>query len=418
MTQTVLVVAKTPGAGRSKTRLVPPLDHPQAADLHRALLLDTLEACRGEAPGTALLYSDPADEAELRRLTGPETRLVPQRGAGLADALRGGIADHVHLGPVAIVSSDIPGIPSGALTACFAALADGADVVLGPAWDGGYWLVAMSQYHEAPFEGIPWSTPAVLATTRLRCRDAGLQLHELEMWRDIDSAADLAAIARQSQRPGVGRRTRGVLRELDGAGAASDAPTLIASRVVMRSGALSVFADTLSGDGDGHERVYLASPRIVLVVAIDDDGRVLLVHRFRHPVRDTPLEIPSGVVNENETALHAAERVLGDHGASAVAWRPLGAFYPCPSLLDLRAEAFLTTGTTIDSSGAREANTATTPLAWEAALRKARSGSFHDGLTALAILLAQAKIDGSQATCDPGPSPRVSLPISNRKRTI
>ena len=83
MTAQVLLVAKAPIPGRSKTRLVPPLTPEQAASLHRALLLDTLEACRAEAPDTALLYADDGDAEELLRLAGEGTQLVLQEGRGL-----------------------------------------------------------------------------------------------------------------------------------------------------------------------------------------------------------------------------------------------------------------------------------------------------------------------------------------------
>ena len=80
---------------------------------------------------------------------------------------------------MAIISSDIPGLPAGSLASALEALDGGADVVLGPAMDGGYWLVAMRESHAAPFRDIPWSTPAVWAVTLRRCREAGLRVHEL-----------------------------------------------------------------------------------------------------------------------------------------------------------------------------------------------------------------------------------------------
>ena len=110
MTETVLIVAKAPGSGRSKTRLVPPLSQEQAAALNVALLLDTLDACRTEVDDTRLLHMSADEVPELERLA-PGTPLVLQEGRGLADALRLGVERHVADGPVAIVSSDLPGIP-------------------------------------------------------------------------------------------------------------------------------------------------------------------------------------------------------------------------------------------------------------------------------------------------------------------
>ena len=223
MKRQVILVAKAPVPGRSKTRLVPPLSAEQAAELQRALLLDTLAACRAEVPDTAILHSDPDEAAALRSLAGGETRLILQEGRGLGAALAGAMARLLPDGPVALVSSDIPGIPDGALGRAFAALDGGADVVLGPALDGGYWLIAMREYHDEPFRRILWSTPAVYATTVRRCAEAGLRVHALEPWRDLDTPVDLDfALAELDglQAP----RTEQMLRELRSAGIAIGEP--------------------------------------------------------------------------------------------------------------------------------------------------------------------------------------------------
>ena len=75
MTGTVLIVAKAPASGRSKTRLVPPLSPDQAAALHAALLLDTVDACRAEAADTRILHASAEEAPELARLA-PGTPLV------------------------------------------------------------------------------------------------------------------------------------------------------------------------------------------------------------------------------------------------------------------------------------------------------------------------------------------------------
>ena len=191
----VLVVAKAPAPGRTKTRLVPPLDPAEAAELGRAMLLDTLDGCRAEADEVGILHEHAGEEAALRALAGPDAAIVRQDGSGLTDALvsgtRAGLAGR---DAVALVSSDVPGVPPGSLRQAFAALADGVDVVLGPGFDGGYWLVALRAPHDAPFREIPWSTPRVLEATLERCAAAGLDVSLLDSWRDVDTPADLAAL--------------------------------------------------------------------------------------------------------------------------------------------------------------------------------------------------------------------------------
>ena len=137
-----------------------------------------------------------------------------QDGEGLTDALASGaaagLADH---DAVALVSSDVPGLPPGVLTRAFAALGNGADVVLGPGHDGGYWLVALRAVHPSLFEGVPWSTPDVVRVTLARCARAGLTVELLEPWRDVDTPADLEALAAAGN-PLPGRRTAVLLGRL------------------------------------------------------------------------------------------------------------------------------------------------------------------------------------------------------------
>ena len=92
---------------------------------------------------------------------------------------RGGVA--------LLVSSDIPGVPAGALHRAVALLGEGVDVVLGPGHDGGYWLIGVREQHPGLFDGIPWSTAAVLEATLARCRELSLDVRLLEPWRDIDT---------------------------------------------------------------------------------------------------------------------------------------------------------------------------------------------------------------------------------------
>ena len=389
---TVLVVARFPVPGWSTTRLVPPLTQEQATAVERALLLDTIDGCRAEVSNTALLYADPTEAEELGRIVPQGTRLLLQEGRGLADALRLGMARHVATGPVALVSSDIPGVPPGSLRRAFAALDDGADVVLGPALDGGYWLIAMRDFADAPFRSIPWATPAVLAVTRRRCEQAGLAVEELEPWRDVHTEVDLAFLLQEADSLPA-PRTVAVLRSLARAGALGDPPAvrLDASQLVTGSPWRAVIEDRLlTNDGRYTGYTYLAVPRAALIVPVTDSGELVLVRQYRHPVRDWTLEVPAGAVNDGETPLEAAERELSEEvGGSARAWRHLTTFYSSSAHLSQRADVFLATGVT---AGRRDPELdeeiAIVRLPVEDALERARTGAIRDGQTALAILLA------------------------------
>ena len=388
---TALVVAKAPIAGRAKTRLAPPLSAEAAASLQRALLLDTIAACRRETDDVRLLVGDEDERAALAVLT-PGTPIELQRGAGLEDALTHGIGDHLGRDGVAIISSDIPGIPPGSIAAATHALSDGADVVLGPAMDGGYWLVAMREPHEAPFREIPWSTPAVWTVTLRRCREAGLRVHELQPWRDLDTYGDLAA-CRDELDPAVAPQTARALRELSEQGVIRDeaAPQLVKSDLLALSPWRAVVTDDLRrADGRPSTYTYLAVPRAVFVVAVTCARELVLVRQYRHPVRDWTLEVPAGSVKDGESALAAAQRELREEvGGHSSTWRHLSRFYSSSAHLSLRSDAFLATDVELSEPHPDEEESLIAvhlPLA--VALARARAGTFVEGQTALAILLA------------------------------
>jgi rSAM/selenodomain-associated transferase 1 len=389
---TVLVVARAPAPGRGKTRLVPPLTPDQAARIQEALLLDTLEACRAEAPETVVLYADPDEAAELARLAGPDSRLLLQEGRGLADALRLGVARHIADGPVAAVSSDVPGVPPGSLERAFAELDAGADVVLGPALDGGYWLIAMRDFSDAPFRSIPWSTPAVFAVTVRRCEQAGLRVAVLDPWRDVDTPVDLAfLLADAGALPA--RRTARLLRELEAEGVVGTPPAfrLDSSQFVTGTPWRAVIEDRLlTDDGRYTGYTYLAVPRAAVIVPVTDEREVILLRRYRHPVRDWTLEVPSGTVNDGESPDEAAERELAEAvGGSAREWRHLSAFYASSAHLSLRSDAFLATGVSLGRASLElEDDVSVVRMAVAEALALARGGGLREGPTALAILLA------------------------------
>jgi rSAM/selenodomain-associated transferase 1 len=397
VSRSVLIVAKAPIPGRSKTRLVPRLTPEQAAALQEALLLDTLEACRAEVPDTALLHADPSEAPVLARLVGPDVPLVLQEGRGLGEALRLGMAHGLADGPTALVSSDIPGLPSGSLSRAFTLLEErSCDVVLGPALDGGYWLIAMRERSDAPFALIPWSTPAACAVTVQRCEAAGLVVATIDPWRDIDTPVDLALALRAADElpaPQTLRILRGL--GLDGAAIDPPAPTLGASRLVTGSPWRALIEDELVDDGGrASTYAYLAVPRAVFVVPVTDASEVVFVRQYRHPVRDWTLEVPAGSVEDGETPLEAAERELAEEvGGRARDWRHLTTFYSSSAHLSLRSDAFLATGVSLGTPHPGEhEDVVTVLLPVEEALARARSGAILEGQTALALLLSAPQL--------------------------
>ena len=386
----VLVVAKAPRPGHSKTRLVPPLSPEQAVALQTAMLLDTLDGCNRECDCVMMLAPD-ADREALEALA-PGVPAVAQEGLGLADALRSAIARYGAQGPVALVSSDIAGVPEGAVAQAFSLLEGGADLVLGPALDGGYWLIAMKEPHQEPFRDIPWSSPACLAVTRERAEAAGLVLAEVAAWRDIDTLADLAGLAEDGVGDGA-PRTRDALAGLGDAIVELQSPpfALTSSTLLPGSPWRSVIHDHLERrDGRPAEYTYLAVPRAVFCVAVTTDEQMVFVRQYRHPVRDVTLEVPAGAVEDGEPPRDAAEReLLEEAGGRGGQWRHLSTFFSSSAHMSLRSDAFLVTGVELGEPNPdddEDVRPVLVPV--REAIRRARAGLFVEGQTALAILLA------------------------------
>lgn len=206
----LLVVARAPVPGEAKTRLARVVGDEVAAGLAAAALLDTLEACAATA-GTAdcvlALHGDLAratDGAALRDALAGWV-VVPQHGDGFAERLAHA---HADAGPGAVlqVGMDTPQVTPGLLAEVCAGLS-GHDAVLGPAEDGGWWVLALRDpAHAAALVGVPMSTPETYAATRAALEARGLRVGTAPTLRDVDTAADAEAVARSAPGTRFARR--------------------------------------------------------------------------------------------------------------------------------------------------------------------------------------------------------------------
>ncbi len=191
----VAVMAKVPGVSSVKSRLHAVLTAERATELYRCFLMDRLDAVAGLPAVSPVVAFTPVEaESLMRTLTPRDFRLVPQRGADLGERLStllAGLLEDGHAGAIAI-DSDSPTLPMAYVAGAAKILAEGVhDVVLGPCEDGGYYLIGLRSPQPHLFEGIPWSTDAVLDTTLEKAHDRGLSVHILPRWFDVDTEADL-----------------------------------------------------------------------------------------------------------------------------------------------------------------------------------------------------------------------------------
>jgi rSAM/selenodomain-associated transferase 1 len=192
----VYVVAKAPRPGVTKTRLCPPLEPEEAARLAYAFLLDTLNNVTLAGLNPRVLCRNAMEQGALRRLVGALAQVSVQPGNGLGDALEGAFREGLAEGfaAVAVLASDSPTLRGLVLRNAFTALTNGNEVVLGPAEDGGYYLLAARAVHPLLFREMPWSTSEVASETLRRCRTLGLRTHVLPAWYDVDAPVSLARL--------------------------------------------------------------------------------------------------------------------------------------------------------------------------------------------------------------------------------
>jgi len=190
----LVVMAKPARIGEVKTRLCPPLTLAQASDLHECLLQDTVAKMERCFSAQLWIAFTPEGEETFRRTFGARGKLLSQRGRDLGERMHHIFVDLSHLGyrKIVVLGSDIPTMPLSSVEQAFHLLrCNGEDVVLGPASDGGYYLIGLKTPVEEIFHRIPWSNAAVLANTVQRISELGLRLALLPLAYDIDLAGDL-----------------------------------------------------------------------------------------------------------------------------------------------------------------------------------------------------------------------------------
>jgi len=220
----IVMYARPPVEGRVKTRLQPGLSPAQALSLYEAMLSDGIERMTAFAAGSAVPFVSFSGEChaagELARLLGTvrvEYQLGEDLGARMAHTVETRLREGFR--QVVLLGSDSPNLPLDYLDQAFEALM-AVDLVIGPAEDGGYYLLGARRLHRRLFQQVPWGTAGVLSVTRERIKSGHITCHELPTWYDIDTPASVARLQADLQRSRPGEdgpephRTRRVLAGL------------------------------------------------------------------------------------------------------------------------------------------------------------------------------------------------------------
>ena len=218
MDASLIVVAKKPNPGFTKTRLCPPFTLQEAAQFYRCLLLDTLElATRVQGVEHCLAYAPLEAHSYFRNLVPGGFSLIPQQGADLGERLANTLADRFQHGfrKVVVMNSDGPTLPLTYLEQAFKQLQHN-DISLGVGHDGGYYLIGMKQMQAELFENIAWSSDRVVYQTLDACRRLQLKVHRLPQWYDVDVIEDLKQLRCDlAKNPTAAPRTEAYLRRWD-----------------------------------------------------------------------------------------------------------------------------------------------------------------------------------------------------------
>lgn len=226
----LVIFAKAPIPGQVKTRLCPPLTPDEAATLHGSFVLDTLERTKTavmklKLPIDRYLACAPSSAHVFFRIMEERqsVKLIDQAGDDLGARMNQAFTSLFAQGyrQVVLIGTDVPTLPLHHFTQALTSL-ENHDLVLGPALDGGYYLIGLKRPIPELFANIPWSTDQVLRLTQEKASAIGLKASLIQPWRDVDTIADLQVLIEtchaEAKKPKNDRafssRTSGVLETL------------------------------------------------------------------------------------------------------------------------------------------------------------------------------------------------------------
>lgn len=195
---TLVIMAKAPRHGLVKTRLGRSLPVEEVTELYRCLLSDTLRLAHSLPEVTVAIMCPASDVEELSEIAGPATNVVAQQGEGLAAALTS-VFDRFAAPArqrVVAFNSDSPHLPASVLANAFRIL-EGNDLVVGPTYDGGYYLIGAKDSHGALFSGDGMGTTSALDALLARARSLRHSVGFTESFYDVDIAEDLNRLAEE-----------------------------------------------------------------------------------------------------------------------------------------------------------------------------------------------------------------------------
>jgi len=218
-TPLIVLFVKAPIEGQVKSRLASVLGQDIALDLYRNFVLDILASVENSGIPCTVCYHPPEHSETVKNWLGAHRRYMPQEGNDLGErmelALRRSFSEGASR--VVLIGSDLPDLPPELLKEAFVSLLDNG-AVIGPARDGGYYLIGFRSdaFLPAVFRGVEWSTDTVFAQTMAIFERKGRQVHALPPWQDVDTIDDLKDLRERNRGPACNAfRTMTYLHTID-----------------------------------------------------------------------------------------------------------------------------------------------------------------------------------------------------------
>jgi uncharacterized protein len=190
MGNSIIVFVKNPRPGKVKTRLAATIGDDKALAVYLDMLKHTLNETRKVEADTYIYFSEETDISIGNNIL--PSRKAVQSGKDLGEKMKNAFSEVLNSsgGKVIITGTDCPGINAEILQTAFNLLS-GADIVIGPAADGGYYLLGMKALHPQLFQSVEWSSSSVFQTTINRCIENKLDYKLLDMLHDVDEEKNL-----------------------------------------------------------------------------------------------------------------------------------------------------------------------------------------------------------------------------------
>ncbi len=193
MSTSLIIFAKSPIPGKVKTRLTPYITPAEAAELYKAFITDIVcNTHKLKCERVTIAYTPSNAEATFHSMCGQSVDYLPQKGYNLGERMKNAFRHSFDKGSkrAVIIGTDSPTLPSSYIRDAFDALKE-VPITIGPTFDGGYYLIGLSEQNDTIFDDIDWSTSKVFGQTLARIQAMNKQLYVLPPWYDVDTPDNL-----------------------------------------------------------------------------------------------------------------------------------------------------------------------------------------------------------------------------------